>query len=90
MSYLNAEEQAILESVENDEWQPVPNMIQEIQRYQQYAQAQLASLEEVRVELPAEDVRSLQTLAHHSGISVSLLIASVIHQYVANQSSSQS
>lgn len=87
---LNAEEQAILESVENAEWQSVPNLAQEIRRYQHDAQLQVDALEEVRIELPASDVQSLQDLAQQSGISVSLLVASVIHQYVAQRSSSQS
>lgn len=90
MTFLDAEEQDILESVENDEWQPVPNMMQEIQRYQHYAQAQIQNLEEVRVELPVTDIRSLENLAQQSGISVSLLVASVMHQYIASRSSTQS
>ena len=90
MHSLDAEEQEILESVENGEWQPVPNMQEEIQRYQQYAQAQLGTLEELRVQLSAQDVRSLQALAQQTGTSVSLLVSGVIHQYVSRQSSSQS
>lgn len=90
MQSLDAEEQEILESVENGEWQPVPNMQEEIQRYQQYAQTQLGTLEELRVQLSAQDVRSLQALAQKTGTSVSLLVSGVIHQYVSRQSSSQS
>ena len=90
MQSLDAEEQEILESVENGEWQPVPNMQEEIQRYQQYAQTQLGTLEELRVQLSAQDVRSLQALAQQTGTSVSLLVSGVIHQYVSRQSSSQS
>lgn len=78
---LDAEEQAILESVENNEWQSVPNVAQEVQRYQLYAQAQVNALERVSVELPASDLHSLQNLAQASGTSVSLLIA--VHQFVA-------
>ncbi|MGL5080052.1 MAG: hypothetical protein ACRC8A_01060 [Microcoleaceae cyanobacterium] len=90
MPSLDAEEQDIRDSVENGEWQPVSNMQGEIQRYQQYAQAQLETLEEVRVQLSAQDVRSLHELAQQTGTSVSLLVSSVIHQYVTRQSSSQS
>lgn len=88
MSALDAEEQALLESVENGEWQSVPNTRLEIQRYQQYARSQV--LEEIKIELPIEDVRSLQHLAQQTGASVSSLIATAIHQYVVRQSSSQS
>lgn len=60
---LDPEEQAILESVENDEWNSVPDRLREIQRYQSYAQAHVAELsaglEEVKIELPADDLRSL-------------------------------
>lgn len=83
---LDPEEQAILESVENDEWNSVPNGMQEIQRYQSYAQARSLELEEVKIEIPASDLRSLQVLAQQSGISVPILVANVIHQYVTSRS----
>lgn len=79
---LDAEEQAILESVENGEWQPVPDLAQEIQRYQHYAQAQINTLQTVSIELPASDLQLLQALAQKTDTSVSLLIASVLHQFV--------
>ena len=88
MSFLDAEEQALLESVESDEWQSVANQVQEIQRYQNYARSQ--AIEEIKIELLMSDVRSLQDLAQQTGTSVSLLVASVIHQYVTSQSSSKS
>ena len=34
---LDSKEQAILDSVENAEWNSVPNRLREIQRYQSYA-----------------------------------------------------
>ena len=37
MSILNLEEQALLNSVENEEWQTIDNVDTEIQRYQTYA-----------------------------------------------------
>jgi predicted DNA binding CopG/RHH family protein len=87
---LNPEEQAILDSVENDEWNSVPDRLREIQRYQGYAQAHVAELsaglEEVRIELPAGDLRSLQVLAQQAGLSVPIFVASLIHQYVSTRS----
>jgi predicted DNA binding CopG/RHH family protein len=90
MQPLDVEEQEILDSVESGEWQSVQNLRQEIQRYQRYAQAQLGSLEKVSLELPASDFQVLQTIAQQSGISVSLLMASLLHQYVSSQFSSES
>ncbi len=88
MNPLNAEELDLVESVENDEWQSIPNLAQDLQRYRGYAQSQ--ALAAIRIELPVGDVRSLQDLAQQTGTSVSLLVAGVIHQYIVRQSSSQS
>lgn len=86
---LNPEEQAVLESVENDEWNSVPDRMQEMQRYQSYAQAHVsglsAGLEEVRIELPAGNLRSIQVLAQQAGLSVPVFVARVIHQYVSTR-----
>ena len=90
MPPLDAEEQAILESVELGEWQSVPNVEEEIQRYQDYVKSQVNALEEVSFELPASDLQILQDLAQQAGISVSLFMATVLHQYVVGKSSSRS
>ena len=88
MNPLNAKELDLLESVENDEWQSIPNLTIELQRYQGYAQSQ--ALVAISIELPVSDMRSLQDLAQQTGTSVSLLVAGIIHQYVVRQSSPQS
>ncbi|MGB3613320.1 MAG: hypothetical protein WBA10_05945 [Elainellaceae cyanobacterium] len=88
MVSLDAEEWAILESVELGEWQSVPNVAQEIERYQHYAQTQ-AAVEAVSLSLPTRDLQVLQALAQQSGISVSLLMATVLHQFVASRQHEQ-
>lgn len=82
---LNAEEQAILESVDLGEWRPVENMKQEIQRYQRYAQAQMEAVETVQIKLPVIDFQALTALSEQAGVPVTSLIASVLHQYAASQ-----
>lgn len=89
MPPLDAQEQAILESVELNEWQSVPNVAQEIERYQRYAQAQVTTLEAISIELSTTDLQALQEVAQQLGIPVSLLMKSVLHQFVVSQSSSQ-
>lgn len=86
-SELTIEEQAILESVERGEWKSVSNLAQAIERYQQYAQQQVSALEAVSINLSADDLRAFRQMAERSDTPVSLLIASVLHQYVASQSS---
>ena len=85
MNSLN-EEQEILESVENGEWQSIPNVQQEIQRYQRYAQETI--LEIVNIEIPTSDLQSWQSIAQQTNTSVSSLMANVLHQYIVRQSSS--
>ncbi len=85
MAPLDAEEQAILESVELGEWQPVLDVTQELERYRTYAQARVNGLAAVSLELPTSDLQRLQAFAEESGISVSLLMATVLHQFVASR-----
>jgi predicted DNA binding CopG/RHH family protein len=86
MPPLDSEEKAILVSVELGEWQSVSNLNQEMERYQRDAQWQMSLLETVSIQLPGRDWQTLQDLAQQAGVSVSLLIASVLHQYIVHQS----
>ena len=81
---LDAEEQDILETVERGEWHSVPNLQQEIERYQLHARAYLNSTEQITVDLPISDVESLQSIAERLHTSVSVLVASMIHQFIVN------
>jgi predicted DNA binding CopG/RHH family protein len=86
--HLDPEEQDLLDSIERGEWQSVPNLPQEIERYKRYAEAYMQSIQQISVELPAQDVDSLQDIAQRSGVSVSLLLASIVHQYITAHSQS--
>jgi predicted DNA binding CopG/RHH family protein len=85
MAPLDAEEQALLASVELGEWQSVPNVATEVERYRHYAQTQINSLESVSIELPSSDLQALQTFAQQSGTSVSILMATVLHQFITSR-----
>ena len=87
---LDDYEQDILDSVERGEWQSVPNLQQAIDRYQRHAQAYMQSIQKITIELPSSDIASLQELASSSGVSIPLLLSSIIHQYVGSQSIRQS
>ena len=83
---LDAEEQDILESVERGEWQSIPNLQQEIEQYRLHAREYRSSTQRITVDLPPNDVESLQKISERSDTSVSLLVATVIHQYITRQS----
>lgn len=87
MAALEQEEQALLESVENGEWQSIKNVKPAIQRYQGYAHSQLSTWTAIQDELPDHDLQSLQLLAQEMGTSVPQLVVSIIRQYLDRQSS---
>jgi predicted DNA binding CopG/RHH family protein len=86
--HLEPEEQDLLDSIERGEWRSVPNLQDEIKRYQRYASAYLKSIQQISVELPAQDVDSLKEIAQRSGVPVSLLLSSIVHQYITTHSQS--
>jgi len=87
---LDTEEQDILDSVERGEWHSVRDLQQEIDRYQRHAQAYMQSIQKITIELPNSDIESLQEMARSSGVSIPLLLSSIIHQFVDSQSTRQS
>ena len=82
---LDDYEQDILESVERGEWNSVKNLQQEIEQYQYYARNYIASIQKITIELPSSDIASLEELANTSGVSVPLLLSSILHQYIGSQ-----
>lgn len=76
------EEQELLVSIENDEWVSVANLDQEVKRYQSYAQAQMGELQEIKIEIPMQDLQFLQTLANQTETPLQTMIANVLHQFV--------
>jgi len=79
---LTPEEQELLTSVENDEWLSVPNLEQEIKRYQSYAQVQLGEMEEIKIEISSQDLQFLQALATQTETPLQTIIANLLHQFV--------
>jgi predicted DNA binding CopG/RHH family protein len=78
---LTLEEQDLLTSVESDEWVSVANLDQEIKRYQNYAKAHTEELQEIKIEIPAQDLHFLQALANQTETPSQTMIANVLHQF---------
>jgi predicted DNA binding CopG/RHH family protein len=79
---LDTEEQGILDSVEMCEWQSVPNLQQECDRYQRHPQAYMQSIQKITIKLPNSDIESLQKMARSSGVSIPLLLSSIIQKHL--------
>jgi len=89
MDSLNTEEKEILESVEKEEWISVPDLDEEIKRYQLYFQTHLGKMKEMNLNIPEQDWEVLKQLAEETGVSIPILVANILHRYVSNYNQQQ-
>lgn len=79
---LTKEEQEILDSVENGEWQSIPKVEEETARYQAAAKATLRKDKRVNIRMTERDLLHFQKAAMHEGLPYQTLISSVLHKYI--------
>lgn len=79
---LDKEEQELLESFENDEWQPIKNMEKEIKKHREYAKNTFLKNKRINIRISEKDLDSIQRKALEEGIPYQTLISSVLHKYV--------
>ena len=82
---LTAEEQELLDSVENDEWQSIDNIENESKRYQAYAKATVRKDKRINIRISERDLLQLQQKALEEGLPYQTLIASILHKYVSGR-----
>lgn len=81
---LDEEEKALMESIESGEWVSVPNVEEEMKRYQEMARAQIAR-QKIEVNLSLQDTGKIHNLAEQLGISVSAVVQEVMHKYLGGE-----
>jgi predicted DNA binding CopG/RHH family protein len=79
---LSKEEKDILKSVENGEWESIPNFKQESKRYQEAARATLRKDKRVNIRMTERDLVHFQKKAMEEGLPYQTLISSVLHKYI--------
>ena len=82
---LDREEQDLLTSFEAGEWQSVPNLPAEIERYRQQARATLKKDRRVNIRLSTTDLEAIQRRAAEEGVPYQTLMASILHKYAAGR-----
>lgn len=82
---LDPEEQKIAESYDRGEWRSVQALQEKIQRYQVDAAAMLEADGLISIALSKEDLQAIRQKASESGTSYQLLIAKIVHQFVAGR-----
>ena len=79
---LEAEEQALLDSYERDEWQSISVLQEKSQQYQVYAIAALEAIGLVSIVLPKEDLKAIRQKAAEAGVSHQILITNIVREFV--------
>ena len=85
---LDEEERELLESIERDEWQSVPNVQGEVKRLQGYARAAVEKsrkTKRVNLRISEGDLITLKTRAEEEGLPYQTLMASVLHKYATGR-----
>jgi len=79
---IDQEEQDLMSSIENDEWQPVKNIDQEKEKAVAAARNTLKKDKRINLRLTQKDYHQIQIKAIEEGIPYQTLISSLIHKYL--------
>ena len=82
---LDADEQAILESVERGEWRSTRNFEQERSVYARDAAATFRRDRRINIRISTRDLDAIQKRALEEGLPYQTLIASVLHKYATGR-----
>ena len=82
---LSKEETVLLKSVESGEWETIPDIKNELKRYQSIAKNSLKKDERINIRLASKDLMGIQKKAMQEGLPYQTLISSILHKYVTDQ-----
>jgi predicted DNA binding CopG/RHH family protein len=85
MIKLDKDEQAMIDSVEADEWQSTPDLNVEKKRFQSYAEATFKKDRRINIRISNKDLLAIKKRALIEGIPYQTLIASLLHKYVSGR-----
>lgn len=79
---FDEEERELIESIEKDEWLPVPDFEEKKAVYQAAARTTLRKNRRINLRLSEKDFHDIQIKALEEGIPYQTLIASIVHKYL--------
>ena len=82
---LDLEEQELLASLDNDEWESVPNVEDEIKSHKEIAKNTLRKDKRINIRLSSNDLEALKTNAVELGLPYQTLVSSILHQYASGR-----
>lgn len=81
--HLDSEEQELLESIENGEWETVKNLKEEVAFAKAASGNYLRKDARVNIRIASGDLTLLKQKAAYKGLPYQTFIASVLHEYAA-------
>jgi predicted DNA binding CopG/RHH family protein len=85
MNRLDLEEKELFESYERNEWQSVPDLESESNRYRGYASTTFRKDKRVNLRISQKDLVAIQKKALEEGVPYHTLISSVLHKYLTGR-----
>jgi len=82
---LSAEEQAIIDYVENGDATSIDDLDSEINRYTQIAHAQISKKKTISIQLLESDIEHIKAKSVSQGLPYQTLISSLVHQYATGK-----
>ena len=79
---LDKEEEDLMKSITQEEWQPVKNFEQESEKAVQAARNTLKKEKRINLRLSQKDYYQIQIRAIEEGIPYQTLISSIVHKYL--------
>ena len=84
MNYTK-EEKELIDSIGKDEWQPITNMKEELERSKEIAKNTFKKTERMNIRMSKIDMENLKLKAIKEGIPYQTLVSSILHKYITGQ-----
>lgn len=79
---LDEEEEALMDSLDNETWQPVANVEEEVEKAVLAARRSIKKDRRINLRLTEKDYYEIQIRAIEEGVPYQTLVASIIHKYL--------
>ena len=82
---LTKEETTLENEIENGEWVTVPDVAEEIKKYQNDARNALNKIKKINIRMSDWDYNNIKLRAVQEGLPYQTLVSSIIHKYLTGQ-----
>src|SRR3989344_3415807 len=82
---IDAEERELMEEIETDNFESIPNVKEEIAKAQLTAKNTLIKNKNINIRISGHDIIKLKSKAAEAGLPYQTLIASILHQYASEK-----